>query len=230
MHTFEVPTMSTAEGGTWKTMLVPISVVAAALLAAWPALVAYEVKKLEKPKYRVIKTLLGKKNKVEIRTYEPYVVAEYEAKEGTDMDRALSGGFRAIAGYIFGRDQPETTKEKIAMTSPVRLEMEGERRHKVSFVMPSKYNKDNLPPCSNQEVNIREVDATTVAALTFSGSRRSITPKTIEEKKNRILDVLKENDLVGVPETVMVYQYHPPFTLGFLRKNEVLLEVKEAST
>lgn len=219
--------MSTTETSTWRTMLVPISVVAAAILAAWPALVAYEVKKLEKPKYRVVKTLMGKKNKVEIRTYEPYVVAEYEAKEGTDMDNALSGGFRAIAGYIFARDQPGATKQKIAMTSPVRLEMEGAEKHKVSFVMPSKYNKDNLPPCSNQEVKIREVGETTVAALTFSGSRKSITPKTIQDKKNRILDVLRENDLTGDPETVMVYQYHPPFTLGFLRKNEVLLKVQE---
>ena len=40
---------------------------------------------------------------VEVRQYDPYLIAEVTFKKGEaqDMKAALSGGFRAIAGYIF---------------------------------------------------------------------------------------------------------------------------------
>lgn len=208
----------------------PTTLLVSTVCLAWPAVVALEVRRLEKPKYRVLKKLYGKDGKVEVRKYEPYVVAEYDAKDGMDMDGALSRGFRAIAGYIFGRDQLEETKQKIAMTSPVRLEMEGETKHRVSFVMPRKFHAGNLPPCSNEEIKIREVGETTVAVVTFSGSRRSLTPRAIDERKKQILNTLRDNQMEGDEDTVMVYQYHPPFTFGFLRKNEVLLRVKESGS
>jgi SOUL heme-binding protein len=40
---------------------------------------------------------------VEVRQYDPYLIAEvtFKKSEAQDMKAALSGGFRAIAGYIF---------------------------------------------------------------------------------------------------------------------------------
>ncbi|MDX2082684.1 MAG: heme-binding protein [Rickettsiales bacterium] len=64
----------------------------------------------ETPEYKIIK----KFENIEIRQYEPTLVAEVMV-DG-DREQAANKGFRILARYIFGKN---IAQEKLAMTSPV---------------------------------------------------------------------------------------------------------------
>jgi hypothetical protein len=223
--------MSAASSSTAHTALAVVGGVAATALVAWPVFIWWEVRRLEKPKYRVLKTLEPTGRfvpPVEVRQYDPFLVAEvtFSKAEAPEMKTALSNGFRAIAGYIFdskGEGQKEEGKEKIAMTSPVTAEM-GDDGYKVAFVMPSKYTEANIPKPANAKVEIKSVGAHTLAALSFRG--KSPREPDVESRKQQLLALLKKHD-ISVPEAAAtrVYQYHPPFAPNWMRLNEVLLPV-----
>lgn len=220
------------------------------LVLLWHGLTYYEVDmKCEKPKYKVIKTLGEKKTwlrktvpKAEIREYQPYLVAEVSMAD-TDMRGALSGGFRQIAGFIFGKNiakesdgsekvamtSPVTLEaplkaqsEKIAMTSPVAAERVTDQAYKVSFIMPSKYTMETLPTPLNDSVQIKEVGRHMLGVMGWRGS--SPSEEKMLEKVEELKVILEENgyEIKGKPR---LYQYHPPFAPAWMRLNEVLLEI-----
>ena len=59
---------------------------------------------------------------IEIRDYPAQIIAETIVSG--ERAAAISEGFRRLAGYIFGANQPN---EKIAMTAPVEMSWPGER-------------------------------------------------------------------------------------------------------
>lgn len=216
---------------------------------AWPLAVWLEVKKLEKPKYTVLKELGPARrfvDPIQIRRYAPYLIAEAVFEDG-DMRSSLSQGFRQIAGFIFGKntapgadDGPQkvamtspvvleqhggkAASAKIAMTSPVAAEMSDDKKFKVSFVMPSKYTKETLPIPDNDAVQIREVPAHTLASISWRGGR--VREKEVEQKRQELVEQLKKHDItVDSNAPVKVYQYYPPFAPGWIRLNEVLLPI-----
>lgn len=65
---------------------------------------------LEMPAFRVLEA----EGPLEVRYYEPHIVAE-ATTEG-DYDRAARDGFRLLASYIFGNNASEA---RVAMTAPV---------------------------------------------------------------------------------------------------------------
>ena len=65
---------------------------------------------IEKPTFK----LLEKNGNIEIRVYDPMVIAKTLVEES--YDSALSKGFRRIANYIFGGNDKEMS---ISMTAPV---------------------------------------------------------------------------------------------------------------
>lgn len=191
---------------------------------------------IEEPPFDVIE----KAGQIEIRQYRPLIVAE-TLVEG-DMDTASGAGFRLIADYIFGNNQsrdalanksseriamtapvtiqPEARSEKIAMTAPVTIESQG-MRWRVHFVMPGEYSLATLPIPRNPAVRLREVPGKRLAALVFSGlaGEEKVRQKTLE-----LQDWLKSKniDFVAAPQLA---RYNPPWTLPFLRRNEILIEI-----
>jgi hypothetical protein len=189
----------------------------------------------EEPKFESLR----KEDKVEIRRYGPVIVAE-TIVDG-DMDSASNRGFQLIAGYIFGNNEriamtapvvaeAQSSAEKIAMTVPVSIEpqiaddskMAGAQRWRIHFVMPSQYTLATLPKPLNPQVKLREIPAKTYAALTYSGFN---TESKVQEKTDQLLDWLKTQKIetIGKPQLA---RYNPPWTLPFLRRNEILQEVK----
>lgn len=189
----------------------------------------------EEPKFE----LLRKEDNVEIRRYVPVIVAETSV-DG-DMDSASSRGFQLIAGYIFGNNEriamtvpvvaeAQDNAEKIAMTAPVSIEpqddegnrMAGAQRWKIHFVMPSQYTLATLPKPLNTQVKLREIPAKTFAVLTYSGLN---TESSAQEKTGELLNWLttQKIEAVGKPQLA---RYNPPWTLPFLRRNEILQEIK----
>eukprot|EP01025_Chloroclados_australasicus_P048696 TRINITY_DN5524_c0_g2_i6.p2 TRINITY_DN5524_c0_g2~~TRINITY_DN5524_c0_g2_i6.p2 ORF type:complete len:252 (-),score=42.34 TRINITY_DN5524_c0_g2_i6:324-1079(-) len=191
-------------------------------------------------------------NEMEVRKYAPYIVAEVEMKDMPSMEAASKEGFKTIAGYIFGKNKkkgdadknekmamtapvqmsmPESESEKISMTSPVQMTQadaasssEGSAKtYKMSFVMPSKYDLETLPEPENESIKLRKVEEHLVAALTFYGSRP--TQKTVDELSVKLRAAIAGANMKPVGD-VMVYQYHPPFAPGFVRKNEILFRVE----
>lgn len=203
----------------------------AAVVGLWHGLTYYEVDvKCEKPKYTVIKTIGEKKkswlgsSSVEIRRYVPLLIAEV-CIEKTDMRGALSSGFRQIAGFIFGKNVVSTGEGNttIAMTSPVTLEVSdgpqepeatfpvtaekvNDATYKVSFIMPSKYTKENLPSPMNENVQIREIQARTMAALRWRG--RSPSQDMMQGKAEELRTILKEAG-IEPKGSMHLWQYHP---------------------
>jgi len=189
----------------------------------------------EEPKFESLR----KEDKVEIRRYGPVIVAE-TIVDG-DMDSASNRGFQLIAGYIFGNNEriamtapvvaeAQSSAEKIAMTVPVSIEpqiaddskMAGAQRWRIHFVMPSQYTLATLPKPLNPQVKLREMPAKTYAALTYSGFN---TESKVQEKTDQLLDWLKTQKIetIGKPQLA---RYNPPWTLPFLRRNEILQEIR----
>ncbi len=161
-----------------------------------------------------------------VRRYEPRVVAE-TVVEGAWSD-AGNEGFRRLAGYIFGNNRASS---KIAMTAPVaqrassvELPMTapvGQRRSGdswvVAFTMPAGETLAKLPEPEDPRVILRELPALRVAVVEFSGG----WSESRFAERTRALRAWADGRglrLYGDPET---NRYDPPWTLWFLRRNEV---------
>ena len=184
---------------------------------------------IEEPKY----TVLEKTEPFELRMYAPMILAE--VKVDGDLDEASNQGFRLIAAYIFGQNQ---VSEKISMTAPVAIEEQANKGAKiamtapvniesnagqwtVSFVMPSEYTLENIPKPLNAKVLLRQIPAVKRAVIQFSGFYNSekVSNKTLE-----LEEWMKTRNLqaTGVPKFA---RYNPPWTLPFMRRNEVMIDV-----
>ena len=183
----------------------------------------------EEPKYELIE----KSGEFELRQYQPMLIAEVLV-DG-DMDQASGKGFRLIADYIFGNNITETgSSKKIKMTAPVTIEPRSEEismtipvslknisgRWQVSFVMPSKYTLDTIPLPNNKQIMLRKVPARKVAVLEFSGFASE------KNTANRTQELLKWIDKTNLISTgsIELSRYDPPWTLPFLRRNEIIVE------
>ena len=199
-------------------------------------LIASTVMATEEPKY----VLLDKSESFELRAYAPQIVAE--VKVDGDLDAASTQGFRLIAAYIFGKNQ---VSEKIAMTAPVGIESSDQNKSAkiamtapvaiesnkspdnagnqwtVSFVMPAEYTLASLPKPLNPQVKIREVPAEKRAVITFSGFYNE---EKVREKTQALRDWVKIKNLKSVGEPQFA-RYNPPWTLPFMRRNEVMIQV-----
>jgi SOUL heme-binding protein len=203
------------------------------IAAAFIALLPVKAMATEEPKYDVI----SKDGDFELRQYKPMVVAETWVS-GT-QDEASSRGFRAIAGYIFGDNkradaaaekiaittpvtmEKQNASEKIAMTAPVTMDKQGDR-WRMHFVMPSQYKLTDLPTPNNPEVKLREIPATKVAAIRFSGFAGE---EKVAAQTELLNDWIRKQGLTAanIPQLA---RYNAPWTPPFLRRNEVLVEVR----
>jgi hypothetical protein len=166
----------------------------------------------------------------EVRDYPALVVAEVTV--GGDQKEAANKGFRLLAGYIFGANKRRKSiamtapviqapaSEKIAMTAPVAQTRSG-GDWVVRFTMPSAYGLETLPEPNDPRVHLRLVPPTRVAVLQFSGlaGERDVAAKTAELEK-----LIGTHHLRAIG-TASLAQYDPPWTLWFLRRNEVMIPV-----
>jgi hypothetical protein len=125
-------------------------------------------------------------------------------------------GFRKLAGYIFGGNKEN---KKIAMTSPVHMEI-SDTVSSMSFVMPTSYNKDNLPQPNNSEIKIKVSEPEYVAALQFGGFA---TTSRIEKHKAQLKKLLEDKG-ISYYGNFRYLGYNPPFQL-FGRRNEVIVAI-----
>jgi hypothetical protein len=170
---------------------------------------------VEKANYEVLKII----DNVDIRRYPKMILAVVEGFEG-------DSGFSLLFNYISGNNKikkqikmtaPVITSEKIPMTAPVIT-----KKDYMAFVLPSNYNKDTVPIPANSEVKIKYQSEKIFAVLRFSGK----TPKIkVEKQIAKLLEIINNHNLKIINDPILM-RYNSPFAPGFIRRNEVAVEIK----
>ena len=114
----------------------------------------------------------------------------------------------------------EQPGEKIAMTAPVS-QQRAQGQWAVSFMMPAEYTLETLPAPLDPRITLRQVPARRVAAVRYSGFWSEEKYRLHREKLEQWLAA---SGLAASGEPVWA-RYNAPFTLWFLRRNEVLIPV-----
>jgi hypothetical protein len=162
--------------------------------------------------------ITGKSGEIEFRKYPPVVLATVDS-DGNDT------GFNLLFAFITGSNNarhtismtsPVITSRTIAMTAPVLSDAKS-----MSFVMPRGQSRDDIPDPLDNRVRITTLPAREVAVILFRGYARQDEVKSAEK---RLMEGLKKGSVetVGGP---FLMRYNPPWTPGFLRRNEVAVEI-----
>jgi hypothetical protein len=155
-----------------------------------------------------------KEGPFEIRQMDSMIIA-------VTSENHLDGnsGFSEIFNYISGYNQGS---KKIAMTTPVINEIT-DQSMTTAFVMPKQYSMNDLPLPKDDGLKLKEVPSQLVATLTFSGS---INRNKLQEKQQELLNWINEKDLTPIGH-IKLARYNPPFIPGFLKRNEVSIEIQK---
>jgi hypothetical protein len=185
---------------------------------------------IDEPTYSVVQTA----EVFEVRQYAPYLVAEVLVPG--PVSEAGNQGFRLLGGYIFGKNKGErkldmtapVTQTALPPAAPVKLEMTAPVTQSatpggflVQFVMPKAYTLATLPEPLDARVKLREVAGNRVAVIRFSGSW---SQSTYEEQLQKLRNALLAAGLATAGEPVLS-RYNSPFSLPFLRRNEIWLNL-----
>ena len=161
----------------------------------------------EEPNYKVVI-----KNEIyEIREYSDRLAVE-TITSGKDSN------FRKLFNYISGRND---TQEKIKMTTPV-TQVEKNGNMSMQFYLPSKFNSENVPIPSREDVKIVNIEGGYYAVLRYSGrasDRNFLKHKEILKKE------LQKNSISIISPPIRA-TYDSPFTLPMNRRNEAMFKVE----
>ncbi len=189
---------------------------------------------IEEPAFHVTR----KTERFEIREYAAHLVAE--TRITAPFEQAGNEAFSILAGYIFGNNR---SQQKIEMTAPVNQKQSTQSGEKIemtapvaqapadgiaeaydmSFVMPARYTRATLPEPLDTRITIREVPARTMAVLVFSGTW---SKARYMEHETALLNAVREAGLQSTGKPVFA-RYNPPMMPWFLRRNEVMIEVRQ---
>jgi hypothetical protein len=175
-------------------------------------------------------TVLKRDEMFEIRDYAPHILAE-TVVEG-DLEQAGNKAFRRLFRYISGGN---VSRDKVAMTAPLSQEPAGEKikmtapvgqqrvqdKWAVSFMMPATYTLETLPKPEDPQITLRQVPSRRMAAVRYSGSW---SESNYLRYKLKLESWIRESGLTIVGDPVWA-RYNSPFSLWFLRRNEILIPV-----
>jgi hypothetical protein len=160
-------------------------------------------------------TVLQKFDEFEIRQYAPALYSSVKLNASSYSD-VSSVGFRTLAGYIFGGNE---TQEKIAMTSPVTMELED--TSKMMFMVPSNMKLEELPAPNNTAIYFEEYPERTVAAITFGGW---VNDDKLKKYTQQLVELLQQEGIEHLGNFAYL-GYNPPYDV-INRRNEIIVEVR----
>lgn len=181
---------------------------------------------VEQPRYKV----KNKQGNIEVRVYPPLLIAEISTQGS--REKAIKEGFRILAKYIFGENKSKTgiamtapviqnASEKIAMTAPV-LQQSENNQWTVRFVMPAQYTLETLPLPVDSRIKISESKEIIYLTISFSGTS---SKNNLNEHLQLLKDYATKNHLKVSGQPIYAF-YNPPWTLPFLKRNEIWIEIK----
>jgi hypothetical protein len=198
-------------------------------LAAESAIAVFGVRSIyEQPRYEVIARL---RDEVEVRRYGLRLAAEVTVAAASERD-GRNAAFSVLAGYIFGKNRrkaeiamtaPVATagSQEIAMTAPVETARSGPGSVTQRFFLPSSLTRAIAPEPDDPRIRVIELPEETLAAVTFSGFADE---RTVEARRSALLAALSGSRFRPTGP-IMTMFYDPPFTIPFLRRNEVAVRV-----
>ncbi|GJP34977.1 hypothetical protein CLOM_g19449 [Closterium sp. NIES-68] len=116
--------------------------------------------------------------------------------------------------------------EKIAMTAPVVTASTAAStpgKTTMQFLLPAALTPASTPVPTNPAVQVLQLPPRLLAAVTFSG----LTTHSVLEHKSQELRSALEAAGYRIGGDYVVGRYNPPFTLPFMRTNEILYPVEE---
>ena len=198
---------------------------------------------IESPNYEVTMEL-GRN--IEVRQYESYYQAYVSYENGEYENQA----FRKLFNFISGENTVSSSgdSESIDMTAPVKLDMTAPVKldmtapvkldmtapvkldmtapvkdygfDGMAFVMPSDFNENILP--NDSKVEIQKVEGQKLAVIRYSGF---MSESKMNKKYLELIAVLDQNSIAYEKGAVFA-AYNGPYTLPFLRRNEVWVQIK----
>ena len=160
----------------------------------------------ESAPFKVVK----KDGKFELREYPELVVVE------TPM-RGADDSFMRLFRYISNQN---VATQKIPMTTPVFMSGQ-ETNAMMAFVMPKTMSAATTPQPTDTQLAVKSVPPGRFAVRQFNGLRNV----TNETQALGALNVwVKTQNLQPTGSPIFGY-FDPPWTLSFLRRNEVMLRV-----
>ncbi|MGD0283755.1 MAG: heme-binding protein [Dissulfurispiraceae bacterium] len=189
-------------------------------------LIGVQAMAIEEARYNVVKS----SGIFEVRDYEAHILAEIIV-DGT-LEEAGFKAFRPLFRYISGDNHSrkpidmtapvsqQATGEKISMTAPVSQQAIA-GKWAVSFVMPASFSLETVPIPDNGTISLRQVPSHRVAAVKYSGFW---SEKKYQRYKRELEAWMQANNFKGTGEPVWA-RYNPPFSLWFLRRNEILIPI-----
>ena len=150
---------------------------------------------------------------------EIYEIRKYSDRLAVETTKSgINSNFRKLFNYISGRND---TQEKIKMTTPV-TQVEKNGNMSMQFYLPSKFNSQNVPNPSREDVRIINIEGGYYAVLRYSGrasDRNFLKHKEILEKQLQINNI----SIISPP---IKATYDSPFTLPMNRRNEAMFKVE----
>jgi hypothetical protein len=168
----------------------------------------------EQQEYEIIKS----SGEFEIRYYPAATMASVNVSG--EYSYSSGAGFRVLASYIFGSNSGE---QKIAMTAPVHMAQD-DQGYKMSFVMPSGYDTENLPLPDDKSIQLHETESAYTASIRFGGYT---SEEKIETYKLKLKAYLDKKQIVYT-EPFVYLGYNPPYQLTN-RRNEVMVRIQYPS-
>ena len=154
-----------------------------------------------------------------INKNEVYEIRKYADRLAVETSTSGSeNNFRKLFNYISGRNE---TNEKISMTTPV-TQIEKEAGMSMQFYLPSKFNLNNAPNPTREDVNLITVEGGYYAVIRYSG--RASDQSFVKHMK--ILEKELQNNNIKILSLPIRATYDSPFTLPMNRRNEVMFKIK----
>lgn len=182
----------------------------------------------ESPKYEVV----HEDGELEIRRYPAFLCARTFA--GGDYAASSETGFKRLASFMSGHNsgnvrlyppdslaQSNLRGESIAMTTPV-FQAPGEGGWTMAFILPRKYTFGTAPKPLDPKIELEQVPPQTMAILRYSGN---VDEDRIQRKFRELRGWVQSIGWRSISEPLAA-QYDPPFTISFLKRNEVLVRAE----
>jgi len=167
----------------------------------------------------------------EVRDYAPTVVAETTVTG--ERGAAINQGFRRLARYIFGGNEPareiamiapvaqQAAGQRIAMTAPVAQAPAAEG-WVVTFYMPQGSVLQDMPRPLDAAVHLRAQPMRRVAVLRFNGLA---TQGNLSRHEEQLRQHIERHGFVASGPVFYAF-YDPPWTLPWMRRNEIMIELQ----
>jgi len=179
---------------------------------------------LETPPYNVVEV----REQFEVRQYSAYTVCSTPLTSSESSGSSESGltmsilpvstGFTELADYVFGKNvNDDGESEKMKMTTPVIIDDQS-----MSFILSQQFTADTAPTPVADSIILKDIPAELVAAREFTGIT---TENEVSKQKAKLEDALISAGIVYDNSSFKVLNYNPPFTVPWIRRNEVSFRI-----